>query len=261
MRNYNNFSYKPDYGFELYKDNRLVENQQSVRGAVCFSWVFNLLDRYSSQTVFKGIYTLKCRKTFVKCSGNYCVLSKENVIKVVNVIRKNFGTQVTVKETDDNFEFKFTVVGKPIKHKFILTFSRVFFEYPYNEFAQEVFRLKELGKLDNINITNVNFLTLYHLVQMSYDSWGGGHSLFSCPQTTITYKTLLEKFDEGCRRVQEIYPGDYNYFRNIRNNKSTSFDWDNDFDVRVKRYSNNFQILKKLKQNEHKENIRRRKRA
>lgn len=261
MRNYNNFSYKPDYGFELYKDDKLLDKQPWVIGAVCFSKVFGLLDRYNNHTIFKGIYTLKCRKNFVECSGNYCVLSKENIIKVVNVIRKNFDIQVTFKETNDNFEFMFTVIGKSIKHKFILTFSRVFFEYPYNEFAQEVFRLKELGKLDNINITNVNFLTLYHLVQMSYDSWGGGHSLFNCPQTTITYKTLLEKFEAGYRRVQEIYPGNYDYYGNIHNRKSTSFDWDNNFASRVKRYSNNFQILKKLKQNEHKENIRRRKLA
>ena len=134
MRNYNDFSYRPDYGFELYKDDKLLVKQQRVVGAVCFSWVFNFLDRHNSNhAIFKGIYTLKCRKNFVERSGNYCVLSKENVIKVMNVIRKNFDIQVNLKETDDNFEFMFTVVGKPIKHKFILTFSRVFFEYPYKE--------------------------------------------------------------------------------------------------------------------------------
>lgn len=263
MRNYRDFWYRPDYGYILYEkeENKLIESYKHVEGAVCFSRVFHTLDRYHTQTIFEGIYTLKCRKNFVAHSGNYCSMSRKDVRRTINVIRKNFDTKVELSETNDNYIFKFHVIGTSVKHKFILTFSRVFFEFPYNEFIKDVFRLKELGKLGDINITHTNFLTLFHLISITYrGAVGGGHTLFDCPETNITYKILLDAFKEGRDRVQAIYPGNYDYYRKVRKLDSAYFDWDINFDKRVNNYSKNFQILKKLKANEHKENIRRRKR-
>lgn len=263
MRNYRDFWYRPDYGYVLYEKetNRLIENRKHVDGAVCFSSVFYTLDGYDIKTIFEGTYTLKCRKNFVAKSGNYCSMSRKDVYRTINIIRKNFETKVSVSETDDDYVLTFNVVGTPVKHKFILTFSRVFFEFPYNEFVKDVYRLKELGKLGDINITNANFLTLFHLVTMTYrKALGGGHTLFDSPETNITYKILLNAFKEGRFRVQEIYPGNYDYYDKVYKFSSAYFDWDINFDKRVVNYSKNFQILKKLKANEHKENIRRRKR-
>ena len=71
---------------------------------------------------------------------------------------------------------------------------------------------------------------------------------------------MLDAFKEGRDRVQAIYPGSYVYYHKVYKLDSAYFDWDINFDKRVNNYSKNFQILKKLKANEHKENIRRRKR-
>ena len=69
-------------------------------------------------------------------------------------MRKTFKISVYLTETDSNYVFTFKVIGKPIKHKFVLTFSRVFFEFPYNEIAKDVLRLREIGIFNNINYSH-----------------------------------------------------------------------------------------------------------
>jgi hypothetical protein len=40
MKNYQGFSYQPDYGYELYSNGALIGNAEKVRAAACFSRVF-----------------------------------------------------------------------------------------------------------------------------------------------------------------------------------------------------------------------------
>lgn len=260
MRDYRNFSYHPDYGYKIYRNGTLEQERKSVNGAACFAQVFNFFYG-QNDLIFRGIYTLRCRKKFEERSGNFCAMNREEVLKIVHFMRRSFEMGISLVETEDNFEFKFTIEGKPVKHKFILTFSRVFFEFPYNEIARDVLRMRALGTVDGICYTNRSFLEMYSVIFAVYQNYvGDGHSLFLYPQIDVRLKIAKERFQKSLGRVQSVYPGDEKFYRQLKtSNKTVSIDWEEDFESRVALYSENFQIIKDLKNGKkNNKNIRRR---
>lgn len=258
MKDYNYFSYKPDYGYEICQDGRLVRKEQKVQYAACFAHVFS--EYYcKNQTVFESTYILRCRKEFVSGSGNFCALTKYEIQRILQYMRRTFKISVYFTETDNNYIFTFKVIGKPIKHKFVLTFSRVFFEFPYNELARDVFRLRELDKFCGINVAHKSFLELFQLVTSSYSNGiCNGHSLFRYPNTSLSVARLTQAFEQGVPQVQDVYEGSQKlYYELKQSHNSRQVDWDNGFKNRIERYSDNFKIIRKHKQNE-KKNIHRR---
>lgn len=259
MLDYNGFSYSPDYGFELYRDGHLLDSDEKVRAAACFARVFNRFNHNDKKTDFTGKYVLRCRKNFKAGSGNYCSLEKAQIKKLIRYMRTSFDIQITFTETDKDYVFNFTIEGKPIKHKFVLTFCRVFFEYPYNELAKDVFRIRDSGKIGDVDFTHKSFLEIYNLICATHaDLWGGGHSLFLFPDLNMSIKVLKDSFETGASRVQDVYPGSEEVFEKIhriRTGWNKNIDWEEKFDKRKRNYSANFKIIKKLK---YEESIRRR---
>lgn len=250
MLNYTGFSYQPDYGFELYKKDKLVEKIKSVPYAACFSKVFGWFNGNTYEN-YTGIYTLRCRKKFKERSGNYCSLEKSQIFKILRYMRRVFEIQITLTEDKANYIFNFTIEGKPIKHKFVLTFSRVFFEFPYNEIAKDVLRLQEI-KRDDVNFNKQGFLKLYHILCCSYISyWCSNHSLFVDPCTTVSIQKLHKVFKDGTPRVQDVFTGSEvlrKEFSKARlRNTAISVDWNVDFEKREKLYYKQFKILKDAK--------------
>lgn len=259
MLDYNWFGYRPDYGFELYCNGELIDRSDKVVDAACFSRVFACLRR--KWEIYKGTYTLRCRKKFKAQSGNYCSLERFEIIKILRYMRKAFDIKITLRETDANFIFDFCIEGKPIKHKFVLTFSRVFFEYPYNEMAKDVFRMRSLGKVNGVDFSHKSFLEMYNLLWCTYMSYfGGGHSLFCYPTADTHISTLKKAFEVGLDRVQAVYDGEETLYDRTRKNKLNpdDIDWTINFESRVSSYSKNFEIIKKYKSEQRKKGIRRR---
>lgn len=254
MKNYNGFNYKPDYGYEISENGEIVGERKKVPEAYCFSEAFNVL--YYRRSVYKGIYTLNCRKKFKVRSGNFCALDKIEIFKVLRYMRKAFDIKIYFSETDQDYSFTIHIEGRPVKHKFILTFCRIFFEYPYNEIAKDVFRLRNCGIVNGVNYTHKSFMEVYHLISTRYgNALGMGHSLFRYPNLSVPTKHMQEVFKSDTYRVQDVYPGNYDYYKEIHHIDVR--DWDKDFDKRLHFYSEAFEILKRLKQND-KKNIRRR---
>lgn len=257
MVNYYWFGYKPDYGFELYLEDTLVDKDSNVSDAICFAKVFRDF-RGDTSSEFRGKYTLRCRKEFKAQSGNYCSLEKSEILKILRYMRRSFDIKITLKETDSNYIFNFNIIGKSIKHKFVLTFCRVFFEFPYNEIAKDVMRMRSMGKINGVDFTHKSFLEVYHLIYITYMRYcGGGHSLFPYPNLNVNLSQLREAFANGKDRVHEVYPGTLDlYDKTLKNSRNyDKIDWTKNFEYRVEGYSKNFQILKKLK---HEKSIRRR---
>ena len=261
MRKYEGICYRPDYGYELKQNGRLVSHAKKVEGAACFARVFNFFDRKTTQE-FDGTYTLKCRKDFDPGSGNFCPMSNEQVRKVLRYMRTTFDMGVGLRETEQDYVLTFRIQGKPVKHKFILTFSRVFFEYPYNEMALDVLKLREAGPINGISYRNKSFLDLYHLLHAVYsDYWGGGHALFCYTLREPLLKPLRTAFEEGLPRIHDIYQADNVAYKKIKRWKNglRGIDWDANFEERAACYAENFEILKQLKNGDKKKKgVRRR---
>jgi hypothetical protein len=250
MLNYADFSYRPDYGFKLYRKGQLVEQRESVQHAACFARVFNWFDGNTYED-YVGIYTLRCRKEFKEQSGNYCSLERPQILKLLRYMRRVFEIPITLTEDKVNYIFNFQIEGKPIKHKFVLTFSRVFFEFPYNEMAKDVLRLQEV-KRDDVNFSKQSFLKLYHILCCSYISlWGSNHSPFLYPCKKVSAQQLRKVFQNGMPRVQDIFKGSEKLANEFSKAKligtARNVDWDANFEKREKIYYKQFKILKGVK--------------
>lgn len=251
VTDYGGFSYQPDYGYEIYQDDKLLKSSEKVKYAACFAEVFNYFNA-KTKDIFKGIYTLRCRKKFVKRSGNYCPLNKKEILKLVRYMREKLDVKVSFQEDKQNYIFIITVEGKPIKHKFALTFARVFFEFPYSEMAKETLRLRDVGIIDGVNFTHQNFLKVFHMVHMTYKGdWGYGHSLFVDPCRKITTRTMRQAFEEGRARVQQVYVGSeralfYKKFNKLRLEYHGE-DWESKFEKKLTKYSDNFKLMTNVK--------------
>lgn len=259
-RDYYNFSYIADYEAKLFLNDKLIDEHVD-EDAACFGHVFSTFGKYSDNDEFLGIYTIKSRKEFEEQSGNFCALEKYQILKILRFMRKEFDIKIRFSETGDKYIFTLHIYGKPVKHKFLLTFSRVFFEFPYTELAADVMKLRARGVVDGVNYSHKNFLELYHLVCISIKEWWTVHSLFVYPEINFKTKTMHERFKAGVHCVCEVYPGDSDLCVHLkRTDKYERLDWVKGFDSRLPRYSENFRQLKKLKYEKNKKGIRRRRR-
>lgn len=243
--NYDGFSYRILYDYKLYQKEILISERNNV-DYVCFASVFGILNKFKE--TYHGIYKLYFNKEFKAYSGNFCVLNKDEIFKVLRYMRKTFDIKAYFGETDEKYIIKLDITGTPVKHKFILTFSRVFYEFPYNEFAKEVFRIRNYGTIDEINFSNKSFLEVYHLVNFIYKYYTGiGHSLFHYPCKSLSSKILTEVFERGEYRVQDVYKGTdklYYMFPCTCRGNVISKDWDKGLNKRMHLYVKYYKKLK-----------------
>lgn len=245
---YDGFGYKPDYGYKIYDGNKLLGDSEQVYDAYCFREVFQKLQL--ARGAVHGIYTLRCKKEFVIRSGNYCSLEKTQIRKILRYMRRVFEMKIYFTETKDNYVFVMDIEGKPIKHKFVLTFSRVFFEFPYNEIAKDVLRLREIGVFNNINYSHKSFLELFHTMCVTHsNAHCCGHSLFDYPCDDLSVQKLKSAFEKGMSRVQDVYEGYWQLDDEILHFRSSNrnINWDKGFEKRADKYSENFNRLRQKK--------------
>ena len=244
-RDYHNFHYKILYDYKLYQEGKLIIESNQVSW-VCFSKTFYELKKVGE--TYHGIYTLYFNKEFIPGAGNFCVLNKDEIFKVLRYMRKTFDIKAYFGETDEKYIIKLDITGTPVKHKFVLTFSRVFYEFPYNEFAKEVFRVRNYGIVDGMTFYNKSFLEVFHLLRFIYKYYiGGGHDLFSYPSKSLPSKTLTEVFEKGEYRVQDVYKGTdklYGIFPYIHRGGIKERDWDKGLSNRMHLYVKYYKKLK-----------------
>ena len=244
-RDYHNFHYKILYDYKIYQGEELIRKFNQVDW-VCFSKAFCELKKVGK--TYHGIYTLYFNKAFKPGSGNFCVLNKDEIFKVLRYMRKTFDIKAYFGENDKKYIIKLDITGTPVKHKFILTFSRVFYEFPYNEFAKEVFRVRNYGTVDGMTFCNKSFLEVFHLLRFIYKYYiGGGHDLFSYPSKSLPSKTLTEVFEKGEYLVQNVYKGTYELygvFPFVSRGDIKERDWDKCLSRRMHLYVKYYKKLK-----------------
>lgn len=251
VKNYHWFSYKISYEGEITDPTGRIILSVNHTDTVCFRTVFDKLYHYKEQHLI-GNYTIHCRKKFKEGAGNFCALSRDEILKVLRYMRRTFNVKIWFSENEDYYHFKFHIEGYPVKHRYVLTFSRVFYEFPFNELAKDIMRLRAKRVYNGVNFSNKSFLELYNLVSATYvDDVYNCHSLFNGPTLDTRAVTVQKAFNNpAIFRVNDVCPGKYQILnqtihmhRNMRD-----LDWDEGFRNRIEKYSENFQILRTLKQ-------------
>ena len=204
----------------------------------CFRLVYEALR--SPAFIYEGTYTIQCNKESSQYN-NYCILSKKQIITLLKYLRINYKIKTRLKETQDSYFITLHIVGKPIKHKWILAWSRAFYEAPFNLFARDVFRLRELKSVDGIYFANQDFFKLYSICAYSSSiGLGRDSSLWTGTRLLMSKQDIWSKLNASTSRVWDVINTPIvrlSSFSALRTN------WDKLDSTRISVYCNNYKTI------------------
>lgn len=216
-----------------------------MKTAACFGDIF-----HSNKDKLKNKYTIKVYKDgYINNDNNACLLDKKEISNHIKLIKKlvpSFRHKV-IEEGEDGFTIILWINAKLIYHKFILTFVRYIYEFPYNMYLLEAHRLRKYYR-------NASILNLFNLVKCTIKITDHGtdiHAIGSVHQDQLFMSTqkLKQRIKKACR-LNDIFDIDANINLN-RINNSFSRDLENwlseeDFiNKRLEAYKHNYKQIKK----------------
>ncbi len=156
----------------------------------CFAQAF--LDLEGNRVKRKGHYKIFINKNKKlvedRSRNNYCFLTRKELCRHVNLLKKVMEVTFKVEEHDDYFTVIADIDGYCPAHKYMLTWVRYAYEYPYNVMCLDVNHArkeKEFRFVSKVNLFNV-------LCKSGFSELGGGHSLVPTYGTNILLKTNSE---------------------------------------------------------------------
>lgn len=231
--------------------------EYSVKGSVnkgmnveaCFSRVFE------GPAYMENEYVIRVYPGLVMANrsrDNNCFLSHKELHHHISLLKKiwNFTFYIKDKVTKDlisYFEINMSVKGPNLVHRFILTWLRYSYEFPYNLYILDVYRMKTCD-----HFKYVNPFTLFNIVS-SYCGLGTDIHMLVCPGQH--YKTMRITWLKN--RITKLYKKHHNYVGAIYDNIedvanypihdiNTYNDWDLEYDERLVHYIEIYNKIHKL---------------
>lgn len=228
----------------------------------CFSTVFHSINNGIIQ---KNKYIIKLYKMGdwlnKKRQNNACLVDRAGIVRHLKVLQLVFKFSYHIKEKEDHFVLIITFEGDIIYHKYLLSWIRYLYEYPFNVFLVDAYKLKEIPGFKFESIIN-----LFNLVGATSGICQHGTSIhaigetnwFKALMTTKEIQAKLKELEGGITNINDIFPvvyakkyWVYNKVKGIKvlkedNNSLHSSDyWDSieEFNKRLKLYKKNYKIL------------------
>lgn len=187
---------------------------------------------------------------------NNCLLTTEELVQYINEVKKIKSFEHTLEKHDNKFVIKFKLSGPIIYHKFILTWLRYAYEFPYNVVIKETFKVKQINGFKRTSIFN-----LFNVISASidYDKHGTdihciGH--FDDFREIVKYEDLKKKLhkeakDRWSRLNDLLKVYDKNKFKLVEDDHRNYYNSDywnqeEEFKKRVKVYKFNLKNLKNI---------------
>lgn len=228
------------------------ENKHFISGTttLCYHTIFEYLDRYGPSKNIEGIYKINCKKEYT--GGNVCLLAKDQIKSVLRYMRTTFQIKTKLEEDNEYYYITFEISGKKVKHKFVMSFSRVFYELPYTLYASEVFRLRKAERYQDVYYKNLNFLELYQLVTHAYGNVLGYETnklfLEYYVALDVSVKTIQNYINQNNIRIQTCFSRSEFSYRTQYIPKSLgeyyNIDWDKNMEERFDHYNKLFKLIK-----------------
>lgn len=256
--------FQKNIGYCSYSTIFSAEGKRTVRKNryACFAEVLNR--GVTLQKENYEIFLFTDITPITKCNmSNYCLLTKEQLINHIHQARRLFPFKYKVEETMVEYStieylgYKVSIeLDMPhIYHKYLLTWIRYAYEYPFNVLLNDVYKLKKEY------FTKENIPNLFALVANCYPSgnYNTGHAITPYSRfwdyiiVTLLKEPTLKSSISKVARVNEIYP-----YKTLKEKPffvipSTGIQYleywldDNYFRDRVEYYTTAYKVLKKTK--------------
>lgn len=238
--------------------------QKNLRKDACFSTIF-----YSEGNgiVQKNTYTIKLYKIGdwlnKKRQNNACLTDRAGIVHHLKILQSVFKFSYHLKENEDHFVLTMTLEGDLIYHKYMLSWVRYLYEYPFNVFLADAYKLKGIPgfKFESI-------ISLFNLVGATSgirQHGTGIHAIgetgwFKALMTTKEIQARLKELEGGHKQINDIFPvlhtnGGWGAPDDViegvetleeeDNNLHSSDYWDSEeeFNKRLELYKKNYKIL------------------
>lgn len=220
----------------------------------CFAYVFNHRGFMNNKYVIRIYEGLAQAK---KSNNNSCLIPINLIHHHIKIIRRFWPFYYSIdtkmdKELHTYYELTLKLSAKDVIHKIILTWIRYLYEWPYNLYLVDLYRIKKMDEFKYCNPMN-----LFALI-MSCNCRGEGiHAITSCWDYNkfISYHKIIneiKKFKRDGLSISDIFHS-FTIDRPNRNdredNNLCNIEWINDnlFNERVKKYKEALDFLKKHK--------------
>lgn len=198
--------------------------------------------------------------------GNICLTDRGGIVNHLRTLKSLFNFKYRVKNCETYFLVTIRLRGRLIYHKFLLSWVRYLYEFPFNIFLNEAKKLRELPDFKFESIIN-----LFNLVGMTSRMSCYGTDIHAigktyCMKALITNKQLKKRLTDTKNNrdtldnlFSTIYDpigfhteedtkkfGEIKVLRNARKLLYTLEYWDSDeeFENRLKLYKENYKVLK-----------------
>lgn len=241
---------------------------KGLRKDLCFGTIFH---SEGNGIVQKNKYTLKLYKMGdwlnKKRQNNACLADRAGIVHHLKILQSVFKFSYHLKENEDHFVITMTLDGDLIYHKYMLSWVRYLYEYPFNVFLADAWRLKNVPEFKFESV--INLFNLVGSTSGIYEHGTGIHAIgetgwFKALMTTKEIQARLKELHGGHTRVNDIFPVLYAEhgwdapekkiegvvtIKNEDDNLKCSEYWESEeeFNKRVELYKTNYKILTNYK--------------
>lgn len=223
----------------------------NLDGCACFARIFNRIkdDDLNSKKVNQSysIYVDITSELAKSSYNNYCILDLKTIKRYLRALQilVPFKWKITEDRWNDynllRIDINANITG--FQHKFLLTYVRHLYEFPYNVILYDAYKLKNLSEYKFESITN-----LYQLCALLYPgSYGDGHALKRNAKHCTNKKLIkiLKSRRTSLNSILETYSRRVGDLGNVPYSKTEYWMNENDFKDRLEKYNKLYKEWKK----------------
>lgn len=234
----------------VYKSKGTITKDR-IEGVACFSDIFRGPNKQHNTY---EIHVFKTNEKIESGKNNMCVLSRLEIVRYIKLLKKliPYKLKSRVIEDDEKYIIKLQLNGSNIAHRFVLSFIRYLYEWPYNMYLHDALKLNRIKEFRFKSIFN-----LFNLVRITLPIYEHGTGIHAIGDSHNHYKFISN------RKLKELIKNTKNLCLNdmmkniafddkratmeydISKTKELSF-WisDKEFNERLNYYKNNVKLLK-----------------
>lgn len=184
--------------------------RKDMRRDSCFSTIFH---SEGNGIVQKNKYTIKLYKIGdwlnKKGQNNACLTDRAGIVHHLKILQSVFKFNYRLKEIRNHFILTVTLNGDLIYHKYMLSWVRYLYEYPFNVFLADAHKVK--------NTTGFKFESIINLFNLVGATSGicehgtGIHAIgetawFKALMTIKEIQAKLKELEGGHKQINDIFP-------------------------------------------------------
>jgi hypothetical protein len=173
-----------------------------LSGEACFSTIFNKVDRRSK--ILVTIYLYKGVDQVINHRSNACFFNKKEIKNHINILKSLCNFNFKIKDTKEAYIVELELSELlPIYHKYILTWVRYLYEYPYNVLLKDAYQLKK----NNLCFKWQSIATLFNLILSCSSAYVRPIHQIPMPNTLAMRYTIakLKQRLNTINRLNDVY--------------------------------------------------------